>query len=313
MRRIAIVTNLHPNCGNYTFARDLKVQLDKYYEVELFEDCMAVPPGFSCCIINYHPARVALSQDRIANVAAQGAIPVVVYQNTPPSRDLGPDSWILAHAAVVVTHEPIGAENSCYIPVGILEVDDLPEFDRSQPITIGTAGFPFPWKGFDAVVGLAKNLGVKARIIAPPYPGHNFAFAQDAWRAMLGDDLTLVTDFIDEKEVARQLALNAFNVYAFESISPDDTLGQSGSARMGVAAQRPLILSKHPKLRTLREFEGSYYGYGAGEGSLLEVATRVLYYVEHRLPMRYPGEIVRSTGWSVTGRMYRDLIERLLG
>lgn len=323
MRRVILITNSHFRCGNATYGRLLQKQLERWYEVSVRSSTDGINqdevPG-TTFVINWHPFRVPVSPQGFHFTKSLGAKFLIIHQNTgdgPLSRQ---EAEVLGAADAVVAHEKVAALPSAHVvPHGIIEVEDThPEESwtrrsarlRDHLPVIGTAGFPFPWKGFDAVVGIANELGINARIIAPGYEGQNFEADYDRWGHVLGSRLILETDFKPEEEVIRLLSKNWVNVFPFESLTPDDGFGQSGSARLGVAAMQPVVFSQHRKLRTLAEVSDASY-VAQGYEQTRDTVHTLLEKIGLGYQVASPWKILEQQGWSRVGQMYRDVIEGL--
>jgi len=318
MKRVAIYTNLHKVCGSGIYGHELAAALSRWYDVIRVEaddriDNLQTCGNADVAILNWHAARVPLSASKIAELRETGTRVILIHQNTSAhfAGNLSTDDQneILAAAELVVTHEPfICPFPTVYIPIGVPEISPLPSIN--QFVTIGTAGFPFPWKRTDVVVKVAERLECYAHIVASRYGNMDFSADYANWRDRLGQHLDLWTDFEPVDSVVCQLARCWVNIFWFESKSSGDELGQSGSARLGVAAQRPMIISRHRKFETFKPYADEFY-VAKSPRHALRIAKRIIRNIQEGLPVHIPNRILKDQGWSRVGKMFADLIEGL--
>ncbi len=314
---IAIYTNRHNNCGISAYANDLENQLKKWFEIKVVEAGLS-PSGLWGCkgadvaILNWHPARSPLTAEVIKSLSSCGTKTILVFHN---SSELGGNApyeqdSILRAVDVVVAHEPMNLDIPVeFIPHGTPEFGNLPGI-TAEP-SVGTAGFPFPWKRVDLVISVAEQLGCRAHVIAPKYKGMLFDAQYDDWKRRLSDRLELWTDFRPKEIAVRQLARSWVNIFWFESQCIDDQLGQTGSARMGVSAKRPMIISSHRKFKTFLPYLETDFYLAEKEDDVLRSVERIFDGVVSRGPVKRPIKTLSDQGWEKVGRMFASLIERL--
>ena len=300
--KLRIVTNTNEQCGNYQYAVHLIKELRKHFEdVGVYDSHETMP---DVMIWNWHPAVVSTSAERVKQVKAQGVKTVLILQN---SHDMpvavGPDD-ILAVSDVVIAHEPMCSNVRIeYIPHGI--PDDV-NLQTSWVRAVGTAGFLFPWKRPDVVVEAARRAGVPARIVCPPYG--NLIDPDKLMASMGPGDIEYWSGFLPEDKVIQILSGNALNIFWFESRGMDDRLGQTGSARMGFASQRPVIISRHRKFRTIiEEFDDEVY-IADSEREVYQFTNEIL---ENLDRAKRPKRMIEQQGWSKVGEMYANIIRSL--
>ena len=300
MKRVHIITNTDERCGNAEYARDLAEQLRCWYNVSLGGYSQAW--GSDVVIYNWHPAVVICQTADIRRLQEGNCKVIIIHQN---SQEHG-EAELFRVADAVVAHEPMTGDKVRYIPHGIPVVDDLVKVPDRK---IGTAGFPFSWKRMDVAAKAAKQFGLKFMAVAPEYPGVNTDLEV---RKMLatGVDAEITRTWLPTEEVVRRLSGCMINIFWFQSESIHDQIGQTGSARMGVAAQRPMIISRHRKFRTmLHIYEPELYVADSEEDVYRLVGEILEDYDSADRPIRQYG----NENWSETGEMYRNLIEELTG
>jgi hypothetical protein len=322
MRRVGIVTTTCQNCGITSYARDLCRELGKHHQCVILE---VEPPGIGIplsaainadldvVIINYHEGRIPyVRSEHIRAVQASGKRVILIHHN---SFVLGCDSFrgelvapLYPVADAVVTHEPT-VEGSVFIPHGIPEIGNL--WGANAQPTVGTAGFPFPWKRTDVVAEVARRTGSVANLICPRHEGLLIPPPEDDWQRMLGERLRLCTEFLPTATVVRLLSTSWLNIFWFQSLDPGDALGQTGSARLGLAARRPVIFSRHRKFRTLFPYEDELY-FAETQEEVYMTAAKILGDIAAGRTVKEPKQVLIDQGWSKCGEMYGELIERVL-
>lgn len=83
--RIAIITNTDIHCGNAEYARNLHRELQRWYEVALFrpEEYQEAALYGQVVLVNWHPARVFISAERVRWMKAEGQAKVIlIFQNS---------------------------------------------------------------------------------------------------------------------------------------------------------------------------------------------------------------------------------------
>ncbi len=315
---IAIYTNRHSDCGISAYASDLESQLKKWFKVKVVEAGLSPSGLFGCkgaevAILNWHPGRSPLNEEVIKALHSYGTKTILVFHNSSDIGGHAPygEDSVLRAVDVVVAHEHIDPSVPFkFIPHGIPEFDNLPGI-TSEP-SIGTAGFPFPWKRVDLVVSIAERLGCRAHIIAPKYERVFFEAQYDDWKQRLSDRLELWTDFRPKEEVVRQLARSWVNIFWFQSYCIDDQLGQTGSARMGVSAERPMIISRHRKFKTFLPYLETDFYLAEKEGDVIRSVERIFDGVVSGGVVKRPIKTLSDQGWTRVGKMFASLIQGLV-
>ena len=300
--RVGILTNVHPKCGNAEYARDLCHYLSQLCEVKITDKVAELLPA-DAVIINHHPSRVALTIEILDKIKFANAKSIVILQNSYEGEFTS--DIVLKMADAVVAHEPMkGDREVIYIPHGIPIVADLrqPTIPR-----IGVAGFAFNWKRFDVTAEVARNLGVKCRIVtaqADICDTRNFI---QGLVGHLGDLAEISNQWLETGEVVRMLSECTLNIFWYQSKTSEDEMGQTGSARLGVAARRPMIISRHRKFRTLLPYEDEFY-IADTEADVNRMAKEILANPERA---KRPNRVIEEMGWDKTAQQYLDLIERV--
>lgn len=234
-------------------------------------------------------------------------LPVLVtYHDTGvPNSDQCRSVVDAADAAVV--HEPfddLPAEKTYYWRMGVEEIDaweyQFDRHDRQRP-WLGTVGFPFPWKNYDALARVTEAAGWGLWLLAP-----GATEADEArWRAV-NPALRVCREFVDAPLV--QHMLRACDATAFCYVTHNT--GQSGAILQGIAAKKPVIA-----LHTCRQFRALYRD-PLGMSTIhwcetfAEVQAALVYSTSGRLDHGIVA-LAHQERWSLRGRWYAALLRQL--
>jgi hypothetical protein len=304
--RLGIYTNMDERCGNAEYARDLARAMAPYYPVYL---APRVEQLTMCdvILINWHPAKVDVNKSIIWYLQSQKKKVILILQNSFDWPVVLAAEDILRVPDKVVAHEPMQLDIPVeYIPLGVPVIKDLPPV--AEQLTIGVAGFPFPWKRFDVTAKVAKHFGARCRIFAPSYPYYNTVPYMSEVTSILGGLADVQRGWAETADVVKGLAECTFNVFWFQSQGQDDTLGQTGSARLGVAAGRPMIISTHRKFRTLLTYKDDFYV----ANSVEEVFAYAQEILADTAAARRPVRAFADMRYDEVAKMYKRVIEETL-
>ena len=176
---------------------------------------------------------------------------VVTYHDTGvPNSDQCKAICAAANEAIV--HEPyddLPADRTHYWRMGVL---DLKPVSPRVPLTrsstrpiLGTVGFAFPWKCYDALVAAAAAAGWGVLLIAP----HATPEQVDHWMN-LNPYLFVTANFLPREEAVAMLS--TCDATAFTYVTHNT--GQSGAILLGIAARKPVFA-----LSTCRQFRALYH------------------------------------------------------
>lgn len=310
MKRVAIVTNWGEVCGVSENSRQLHEQLSKSYQVDFVRSCPA-GEGYDAVIIAYHPSVVAFTPDDVRRMQAVGAKVILLLHESVAHYHVGDRTDALGVVDAVVAHEEVvftGKEVKFkMIRVGIPESESVVPY-TGEPI-VGTCGIAFPAKRMDITVKAAKAIGGKALVLAPRHFSYDPSHVYNELRQLGGDQLELVTDWQPHQDdVVKRLSACLCNVYF--ALEMEGSPGQSGSARMLVAAKRPVILRRWKKTHTLDGYEDELY-YVTSEHEVYATVTHIWQSVQTGAPIKVPNRILEDQGWKKTGQQYAELIEEL--
>jgi hypothetical protein len=308
--RVGILSNTDVRCGNAAYARDLSSALLPYYVNQIvspvLENMLAFKPNV--VLINWHPAKVG--NPDVNRIHAAGAKAILIYQN---SIDNAWTNGPIFGEDAIVTHEPTALYNATVIPHGIPIVRGLwHEHYEPQNQSVGTAGFPFPWKRFDVVAEVAKRFNLQCMMIAPQHDFYDSRKFIEGIVGHLGPLADVHTEWMEIEGVVRRLSQCMFNVFWYQSKDIHDQFGQSGSVRMGLAARRPLIISDHRKMRDILENYSDEVYVAHSELEVYKHASDILQSIAVGAPVRVPKRILEDQGWPRVAKLYSDLIQRVM-
>jgi hypothetical protein len=309
--KVAIVSNFEDRCGNGQYAMRLQAELLKRFDnVDRWEAC---PEGdYDAVIINWHPPVLGFTREQVDRLRGQGCKVILIVQESQPHYGLTPDSTFLAVDAVVA-HEPcvFGGHqpNFRFIHHGAMDCDKFLHAHAVFPM-VGTAGFSFRGKRMDITIKAANAIGGRAMLIVPSHKSFDPRPMWEEWKAMIpGDRLLLDTEWHPDSYVIQQLSQCTMNVYAADEgvIAP----GQSGSARMLIAARRPTIIRRCRKTSALLPYKDELY-FATSEAHVYDLAREIWANIQAGNAVKIPHRVAIETSWSAVGKQFADLVEELV-
>lgn len=249
--KVHAVTSWDTDCGIAEYARHLQeASQAQGLPVEFTMDSRWLDPSafFSTTMafpdvvwLNYHaglhsrwtPEHVRWLQDK--------HVPVVITyhdtydgettQNSPQCKAL----FQVANAFIV--HEPVAdLEGAIVLRQGIPDLYGVVQRDWramggwDRP-TLGTVGFPFPWKNYDRLAQVTGDLGWGLLLIAPRSTDDDV----ERWRR-LNPWTTVAQAFLPASHVVGLLASCHVTAFMYECYNT----GTSGAIRQGIAARKPV-------------------------------------------------------------------------
>lgn len=168
----------------------------------------------------------------------QGPVMVTYHDTGVPNSDQC--RAICAAADAFVVHEPYDdlEGNGRYWRMGVpawttpYVIDRRPEqWSQGRP-TLGTVGFPFPWKNYDELARVTAANGWAFLVIAPTATMEQ----QIRWHD-LNQCCQVIPEFLDRRQVVAQLAGCDATAFCYTCANT----GQSGAVLQGIAARKPVI------------------------------------------------------------------------
>lgn len=304
--KILLVTTWNERCGIAEYAKNLVKNCDVEFSVlspsflpSTFISANGFDPEADIVHINYEPGLFPyLTSGLLYAIAAKQRTVMTLHTSTAASN-----STPLTRAFhKVIVHERT-PDNFVHIPHGIVDYPVKKLLENEMIPYIGTFGFPFPWKGFAEVTEAAKNIGLHAKVIAAESPHWDVHTVAKHLRT-IDPDVAIETDYLSQGLIIEILSRCAVNVFAYQGSNS----GISGAVRSGLAARRPIVLSRCRQFRDLFDYED--------EITFIEDTNPSAIY--HGIlqalgnPTKVPNRVLEDMSWTKAGKMYKDVYEGLL-
>lgn len=215
-------------------------------------------------------------------------------------------AFTLAFDRVVVHQRTV--DGFTYIPHGLLDLP-LPEHVPNYEY-VGTAGFPIGFKNYGMIAAAARSVGLKLLAFAPESPHAN---AQDVYSqihsACPGSHVDM--EFRSHEYIIQALSHCLCTVFPHAHAGG----GISGSVRLGVSAQRPVVISSAGRFTDfINEYPEEFYIIPSGNPSIGEVAhalREVRSGVEAGCA-RQPERVIRDMNWKSVANQYVEIYKDLM-
>ena len=269
--------------------------------------------------LNYHAAlHSRWTPTQVARVQAKGLKVIVTYHDTigeisPAELRASGDHRLdrleqLAQIVdALVVHEPceglLGGEYywRMGVPAPLSPLQRLPLAWRDQPM-LGSIGFPFPWKNYDQLATITREIGWALLLIAP---GATAAQA-DEWRR-LNPDATIYPAFLPRAHALS--LLSACDATAFPYTCANTA--QSAAILQGIAARKPVIATAH-----CRQFRALFNDpLGRTAITWVEALDEIAFTLSHliRIERCSPAivALAKQDAWAKLGQQYAELYRKL--
>jgi glycosyltransferase involved in cell wall biosynthesis len=172
---------------------------------------------------------------------------------------------------------------------------------------IGTAGFPFPWKGFPKVAHAANQLGVKYFAIMSESDQVD-AYQMKKVVTDICPNSEVVVGWLEYETIVKRLAQCAMNVFAYDlSYQQLPMNGISAGVRFGLAARRPVIVSKCKMFEDLLDYPDEVYVAGDVLG---ETIIQVFKDIADGC-VKLPNHFLEERSWEKGAEKYKNVYEEL--
>lgn len=300
--KVALVTTWGERCGIAEYAKELVASCPGV-EFKIigrpWEITQVLRESASCSIVhfNYEPGLLGhIDAVQIAAMKAMGKKTVLTLHTSHDGDNRTPFTTAFDRTVV---HEKT-QEGFTFIPNGI------PDFRPNYPGTLdalGTAGFPFPWKGFEEVAKAAQMLGKTAIVVAPD-SRHWDTWSMKECVKKACPTATYVTEWLETKEVIERLAVCSCLVFAYQG----GNYGISGAVRMGLATGRPVVLSRCRQFRDLFEYDDEIgFTRDCSAAAIVEAVQDTL------ATGKRPKRVLQDMSWKRCGELYMNVYKDLLG
>ena len=255
--RVLLITTWGTACGIAEHSRELKAAVEAADPaIEIVPDVRALDPHAfwtdarelpDLVHLNYHAALHARwTPAQITRLRAHVPVLVTYHDTGVPNSDQCRS--VAAAASAVVIHEPAeDLPGAHYWRMGVpapaspilfvartrsrLTANHCFKAWPDQPV-LGSIGFPFPWKHFDLLAEITREIGWALLLIAPTATPEQVAH----WQA-INPDSYIRTDFVPAREALS--LLTGCDATAFPYVCHNT--GQSGAILQGIAARKPVL------------------------------------------------------------------------
>lgn len=316
--KVALITSWPPElCGIASNSVNVVNHKAADVEYKIIEGCAWARPfteaqvlneSQDCDIVHLSYERnlhAGLSPAVFHRLREQGKKLVITYHNVWPG-DHQDDNMLAVFDAIVSQDPASPAERGfIYIPQGVMEITPSERVERK----LGTAGFPTAIKGGHLVAQVARTLGLGMLIFAPTSRHADAVWMANEIRKQV-PEAEIVHDFLPQEVVATRLSECLATVWAYGAHGAQS--GISGSVRLGLAARRPIVVSRCGMYRDLW-----YKSEHSDEICWLESEQPT---VESMLPAveeaiqekKRPLTIARDMSWVTAGEKYAEVYRKLL-
>lgn len=203
----------------------------------------------------------------------------------------------------VVVHEKtldmIADSNFHHVPMGIskpapVAVSHLPNN------CIGSAGFPFPYKGFQNIASAATILGLGCGLIMADSPHWNRDEVDHMCRINC-PGVHIISEWLSESNVIASLQCCMVNVFAYSG----EVAGISAAVRMGLASGQPIVLTRCRQFRDLFDYEDEIEFIESPDP--LHIADGIRRVLANG---KRPKRVLQDMSWARAAEMYREIYKR---
>lgn len=318
--KVALVTTWSPErCGVATYAEELITHVKQSNPDIEFEvigrpfDVSVVDRVRDADIVHYNHVFAlfeAVKESHISTLSAMGKKTVVTWQeSTSDNRHQLTEAFDR-----VVVHQKTN-DGYAHIPSGIWDICLCTEcwpigsHDKYDNF-IGMAGFPFAFKHFNLGARIAHTLGMKLLAFIPA-SHHVDASIVAADINSICPGSTVITEFVHQTEIIHELSRCEFTMFPHDHAGG----GISGSVRLGIAARRPVIISRAGRFTDLIEdYSDEFYIVNSAYPKFEEVLTtanKLLVDIKSG-EERVPNRVIRKMCWARSAEAYAQVYRELM-
>lgn len=296
--RVGLVTNFNQACSISEYAKNLLSHLPSDIDVKVISQPHTLDNVINQLhdvdVIHFNYIAYRMNHGLMEGVVAcrdrKKQKMVITYQETPGEYQLYNGVGGLADA--IVLHEPSGnyGPKVHLIPNGIKLVDVKAVEPQNK---LGSAGFYSLPKRFDLVHDAASQLHMGCLLLMP--------------KADCGGDAPsfggseILRDYLPYDNVVQRLAECLMTIFPYDDSYP--MVGIGNAVRFGLAAERPVIVSKHHHFRDLLQYNDEVYFIDQDVTTTVrKVLDDIMYGVE-KLPKR----LLQDMNWTRCAQMYANV------
>ncbi len=313
MIKVGLITTWAPErCGVRTYGEELVRRADPDIEYTVISrpfDRSVISRTAHCDVVHILHVNALypeITVEVINELKAAGKKTVCTFNDsTSENRSV----FTVAFDKTVV-HQPT-SDGFEYIYHGI-PTKELKPFDNSLTEFVGTSGFPMGFKNYPLAAKLAQAVGMKLYAILPESQHADVkTVIRDIQRECPGSIID--TGFPSHDEVLDKLSQCAFLLYPYSHTGT----GIGGSARMGMAAGRPVVISNVVRFADIlaeekyaKEFYIIQDPYPTFD-TAIHTVRQVVQDMQNGTA-RVPKKTVEDMSWEVVSKKYYQLYRGLM-
>ncbi len=297
--KVAIVTTWAEKCGLATYSENIVRSLpDIEWRIlgreswgPAFSDIPANSAGCDVVHIMHHGGLMASMSPEVVWACGK----TVITQQCIGSEE------VFSAATVKTAHVQIPGYR--FVPHGIHTIDKTES--EMDPPSIGCCGIPFGGKGHLEAVQIARLAGLGVNLVIPVNPHTSTGMAEhiEASCEQYGIPCQITTDWLDEGDISRILSRSVANIFFYTRSAN----GISGAVRMGLAAARPVIVSKHSQFQDIIA-EGAVTVADSMKAAADMVRTKMT-----RDALVLPTDLLSKWDYAKTSQMYQAIYNEVVG
>lgn len=204
----------------------------------------------------------------------------------------------------VVVHEPNTTDGFTFIPQGAPVADVAPSFN---PGYVGTSGFPLARKNLDRLADACQAAELSLFAYAPD--SHHQAAEPVANDIRKRNSTAVVhTGWYPDQDIVRSLSECMAVCYPYTSWQP----GPSAAAMVGIAARRPVILSRAAQFHHLFDYEEQFYWIESENPTVEQIYDALVQVKTTAMPFT-PEHVYNEFRWDKVaagyGQLYREMVQ----
>lgn len=301
--KVGLVTPWIERCGITEYSKELIELSEGKYEFEVINEKSSLgvirDQIQNCDLVHVNGSGFLVSKIDYDFVKSFGKKTILTLYESGKNNE---KNQLVSAFDYVVTHEKEGLdiENFIHIPHPIYTV---PLNHTLIPDSrIGTVGFPFEWKGFDLVAQVANELSFDFIGFIPNYNKKNTSNRYKTIIEAINPNFEVVTDYKSKKEILD--ALNTCRINSF--LYHGNRVGVSGACRFGLAARRPMVVTRDRQFNDLFEYEDEiWFADSLNIEHLIEVFNNAL----KEEMWKRPEKVLKDADWKVCIEKYHRLYE----
>lgn len=309
MIRVGLVTSYNDRCGISEYAKHLvEYTKDPDIQIEVLPLPIAQVASGLWDIVHLNCAGYTMSGFEpacIKRLQDQGKKVLLTWHDSNPVNNRNEFTNLFDR---VVVHEPDTTDGFTFIPQGAPVANDDPPA-LFNPGYIGTSGFPLARKNLDRLAEACQAAQLSLYAYAPD--SHHQSAEPVANEIRRRNPTAVVhTGWYPDQDIIYSLSQTAAVCYPYTSWQP----GPSAAAMVGIAAQRPVILSRASQFHHLFKYEEQFYWIESENPSVLDIHDMLVWVtkdVKHGTP-KIPSDVYKQFRWDKVAVKYAQLYKEMI-